>query len=309
MAWALLGCSPERDPATLFAADAVGTLVVDAALIVDQPLPRIRLSRTQAPDVAYDPRDAEVGTATVVVRTGPTEFEYTFLPGNERVMGRYVPLAGSPPEVLPETRYDLEIVTEKGERLTATTTTPRRFSVETWALSVDGTSGGRNLQTFADQGDGVYFHPDNLLTYPEGVLDAHFSGGDATAYGAAGFQLGLFSLDREAGLVIDPPFLDEEDLEDLPRLGSSPALDGEDGYVRLPWFSIFYDGRHLYKAFAVDRNWFDLIRTIPEGGGGFGPGGNIGDGVDPPLFRVEGGIGLFGSASVDSVGFFIRPVP
>ena len=58
----------------------------------------------------------------------------------------------------------------------------------------------------------------------------------------------------------------------------------------------------------MDRNWFDLVRTQPEGGGGFGFGGNFGEGVDPPLFHVQGGIGLFGSASVDSTGFRINPV-
>ena len=121
-------------------------------------------------------------------------------------------------------------------------------------------------------------------------------------------QISLFSLDPEAGLVIDPPFLDEEDLADLPRSGSSPALSGEEGYVRLPWFSIYYDGRHLYKAFAVDGNWFDLVRSIPQGGGGIGFGGNLGDGVDPPIWHINGGIGLFGSAAVDSLGFFIAPL-
>ncbi len=94
----------------------------------------------------------------------------------------------------------------------------------------------------------------------------------------------------------------------FPRSGSSPALSGEEGYLRLPWFSIYYDGRHLYKVFAVDGNWFDLVRSIPEGGGGIGFGGNLGDGVDPPIWHINGGIGLFGSAAVDSLGFFIAPL-
>ena len=84
-------------------------------------------------------------------------------------------------------------------------------------------------------------------------------------------------------------------------------LSALDGRVRLPWFGIYFEGRHHYKVYAVDRNWYDLVRTTPQTGGGLGFGGNAGDGVEPPIFHVEGGIGLFGSASVDSVGFFILP--
>jgi hypothetical protein len=59
----------------------------------------------------------------------------------------------------------------------------------------------------------------------------------------------------------------------------------------------------------LDQNWYDLIRSTPEGGGGFGIGGEIGDNFERPIFNINGGIGLFGSASVDSVGFFVLPRP
>jgi hypothetical protein len=301
----LAGCSPDRDPATLFAPDAVNVLVIDAVLIVDQQLPVIRLSRTLPPDVRYTPEAAAESGAIVTLHTGSATFSYTEL----LAPGVYGPAMTGPPPVLPGQRYDVTVITSAAEVLTAHTTTPDRFSIDAWVLRTsDGATDLRNLRTFDALGNDVYTHPDNQLTYPEGLLDARYGSTSAAAFGAAGFQLALFSLDPGAGFVIDPPFFEEEDFEDLPRLGSSPALNGEDGYLRLPWFSIYYDGRYLYKAFAVDRNWFDLVRTIPQGGGGFGFGGNVGDGVDPPLFRVNGGIGLFGSASVDSVGFFITPL-
>jgi hypothetical protein len=50
-----------------------------------------------------------------------------------------------------------------------------------------------------------------------------------------------------------------------------------------------------------------LILTLPEFSGGFG--GNAGDDFARPKFNVNGGIGLFGSASADSIGFFILPRP
>lgn len=302
----LTACTPNRDPDTLFAPDAVGVLVIDAALIVDQPLPRIRLSRTLAPDAPYSAGAAVERDANMVIRTDAAAYvyEYFTLGGGP---GGYFPTAVPTPIVVPGTRYELEVTTQAGEVLTAGTTTPGRFAIDAWVLlSSDGQTSLRTLQTFATEGDAVFDHPDNQLAYAEGLLDGRYSGAGAATYGAEGFQLAIFSLDRDSALVIDPPFLTEEDLATLPRSGASPALNGEDGFLRLPWFSIYFEGRHLYKVFAVDRNWFDLVRSIPEGG--FGPGGNLGDGIDPPIFHVNGGIGLFGSASVDSTGFFIEPV-
>jgi len=281
-------------------------LVVDAVLIVDKPLPVVRLTRTLAPNVPFSMAAAGVDGAMITIRSGGRNLQYEQVPAES---GRYRVGGGPWPPVLPGTRYDLTVMTIEGEEMSASTTTPQPFPISEWALLTDdGQTLLRTLQTFAEQGESVFYHPDNLLNYADGLLDARFTGADAEAYGAAGFQVSLFSLDREAGFVIDPPFLDEEDLADLPRSGSSPALSGEEGYLRLPWFSIYYDGRHLYKVFAVDGNWFDLVRSIPEGGGGIGFGGNLGDGVDPPIWHINGGIGLFGSAAVDSLGFFIAPL-
>jgi len=61
--------------------------------------------------------------------------------------------------------------------------------------------------------------------------------------------------------------------------------------------------------FVLDENWFDLVRSTPQNDGALGFGGNIGDNFERPIFNIEGGIGLFGSASVDSLGFYIHPEP
>jgi hypothetical protein len=296
-------CSPERDPATLFSPEAVGTLVVNGVLMVGEPLPIIRLTRTQEPDLPFN-ADSGVALATMSVTFNGLEIEYRSL--NQR--GEYFPFAATVPLVEPETKYDLMVTTSEGESLSSSTTTPQAFDISQWVLtSSDGQSELRSLKSFEDEGDQVYFHPDNQLPYGDGLLDARFVGIDATEYGAFGFQLAIFSIDFDSELVVDPPFFDEEDLADLPRLGSSPILEGSSGQLRLPWFAIYFGGRHLYKINAVDRNWFDLVRSVPVGGGSFGPGGNVGEGADTPIFHVNGGIGLFGSGSVDSTGFFILP--
>ncbi len=299
----LVACTPERDPATLFAPEGIGVLVVNGVLIVGEPLPLIRLTRTQEPDAPFDDDSGVILADVSIAFEGPP---ITYCSLNQS--GQYFPFIDAVPLVLPATKYDLVVTTTEGERLTASTTTPEQFDISEWSLTAsDGQSQLRTLKSFDDEGDQVYFHPDNQLTYGEGLVDARFTGTSAAAHGAFGFQLALFSLDLDSELVVDPPFVDDEDLEALPRLGSSPMLEGSDGLLRLPWFAIYFGGRHLYKVHAVDRNWFDLVRSVPLAGGSFGPGSNIGEGNDPPIFHINGGIGLFGSASVDSTGFFVRP--
>ncbi|HIF22999.1 MAG TPA: hypothetical protein EYQ27_14115, partial [Gemmatimonadetes bacterium] len=64
----------------------------------------------------------------------------------------------------------------------------------------------------------------------------------------------------------------------------------------LPWFAVAFAGRHVWRTYALDQNWYDFARTDPEtGGGGFGRLAT--DGFQRPSFAVQGGIGLFGSAA------------
>jgi hypothetical protein len=107
--------------------------------------------------------------------------------------------------------------------------------------------------------------------------------------------------------VLTADFLDDDDYEDFNRNESSPAFLAPNGSIRLPWFAIAFAGRYTLRVFAVDQNWFDFIRTSPEFGGEGGFGGNAGDNFKFPQFNVDGGIGVFGSASVDSMGFVVIP--
>ena len=306
----LAACSTERDQADFFAPGDVDVLVVEAVLIVGQDFPTIRLSRTLAPDVPYTPEGAAETGATITVRA-PADGQAV---GYEDigVPGLYVPAWSNRLQVEAGTEYELEVVTTRGERLTAGTRTPAPFAVDSWTLmNSAGTADLRDLRTFAEVGDtaSIYDQPENQLVYAEGLLEARFAAGGPVVFAGAGYQLALFSLDLDSDYVIDPPFFEEEDFEDLSRSGSSPVLVATDGRARLPWFGIYYEGRHLYKVYTLDRNWYDLVRSTPLAGGGLGFGGNAGDGSDRPIFHVEGGIGLFGSASVDSVGFTILPAP
>ena len=297
VSFVMAACSPERDPQSLYAPAGVGELVVDMVLIVDEPLPELILSRTQPPGAPFIPSEAAVADAVVTVTSG-AGVVYSYFWRSE---GYYIAVDRWS-SVLPEMKYDLLVTTPEGEVVTATTTTPPSFAVDSWVLLA--TTPGetdRQLRTFAELGSDVYYAPENQLYYAEGILEARFETAPT-----AGYQLALFSLDYWSDFVIDPPFLDDEDLAEIDREGSSPVFDADDGRVRLPWFAIYFEGRHRYLIYAVDNNWYDLLRTS-ETGGGLGFGGSVGDGVERPIFHVEGGIGLFGSASSDSVGFYVNP--
>jgi hypothetical protein len=300
---AVAACTSERDQSELFAPEFLDILVIDAVLIVGQEYPIVKLSRTLAPNVPFNPDTAgEVG-ATINIASDFQSMTYHDVPGQP---GAYEPVPGY--FIVPETEYRLTVTSAEQEQLTARTVTPTLFSVDEWVLlDSTGSTELRTLKTFAEAGDQVYFQPENQLRYAEGLLEARFAPGGAGQFAALGYHLALFSIDPESDYVIDPPFFEEEDFEDLPRKGSSPILIIEDGRVRLPWFGIFFQGRHNYKVFVTDQNWYDLVRSLPPGDGGLGFGGNAGDTQDRPIFHVDGGIGLFGSASVDSVGFFVLP--
>lgn len=291
----LVACG-ERE---LFAPDDVGVLVVDAVLVAGRELPEIRLTRTLAPDAVWNPFIAGVEGAIVEITCEDGAiWRFVGAPGRP---GVYQP-PGSAPVVESATRYDLSV--ELGEeRLTASTLVPEPFErVDYLLLDLSGNTVLDTLATYAEAGDSVYSRASNRLPYDSGLFEARFPRPDA-----AGFQVVLRSLDPGSDFVIDPDFFEPEDFEELERINSSPAFLAERGTLRLPWFAIFFEGRYRLDLFAVDRNWFDYVRSRPDEGGGFGFGGNAGEGFDRPIFHVQGGIGLFGSAVVDSAGFTVLP--
>ena len=293
------GCSADRDPATLFAPDS-GVLVIDAAMIVGHDYPTVFLTETVAANAVFDIRSAAVSGATIEISGGGITMAYD---GPLGFRGVYIP-RNPDRKVLESTTYRIEVTTVDGRFLTATTRTPKKFAVDRWVLLDDaGRNVTRELKTFLDPGD-PYDQPENQLTYTEGLLEAWYR---ETAQ--PGYQIALFSLDAGSPLLIDPDFLDEDDLADIERTISSPPLSDQAGTIRMPWFAIAYEGRYKIKIYTLDRNWYDFARSDPTLSGGFGFGGNVGDNFERPIFHVEGGIGLFGAAAVDSIGVYFHPRP
>ncbi len=288
----------DRDAEDLFGPSEDNTVVVDAILIVDAPLPHVDLRITVAPGLAYLAAATALSGAEVSIQTADAVFDY--LP-NQSTPGRYLPPDGAPP-VAPASTYELSVISTGHPEIRATTQTPPRMRISEFVLLDDDLEKElRRLRLFDDIGDDVYHAPENQLEYTVGALQVRLQlAGDAASY-----QFGVQNLENTSPLLFDSDLISDEDVEDLERLETSPLLRLDEAALYLPWQGIFYAGRHKVKLFAVDQNWFDLVRTdnVDADRGA----GEAGQGFQRPLFNIENGIGLFASASVDSVGFFVRP--
>ncbi|HEU4366118.1 MAG TPA: DUF4249 family protein [Candidatus Krumholzibacteria bacterium] len=292
-------CSPERPDEEFFAPVGAGIPVVDATMVVGKPFPDVYVTETLAPNQPFSYEAAGVQGAMVSIAGGGMTVPYfsTLPPGH------YVPAGG---DVLPETTYRLNVTLPDGRVVRATTTTPGPLRVRDWVLlDSNGQNVVQTLRTFDEfptDEDTVYTLPENQLIFGVGLLEVRLENDPAE-----GYLVGLQSLDLDSELLVDTSFLDEEDIDNFTRQNSSPPFAATQTYLRAPWFAIYYEGRYKVRVFKMDRNWYDLARTDPVmGAGGFGFGGEAGDNTVPPLFHVEGGVGLFGSMASDSIGFYVN---
>lgn len=293
----LTACAAERQPGELFGSvEKDNEFVVDGVLIVDQPLPELFVWRILPPGQTYDREAAGVSNAQVRILQEDQVFKYA----PDSTPGRYLP----PPEaplVQPLAEYRLEVEVE-GKIIRASTATPEQVRVLQAALLDEDTEEiVQTLKLFAEVGDEVYTAPENQLAHLKGLIEIQIEKAGET------YQAALVALEEDAQLLDEElPDIYDREAEDLRTTPSQP-LTISDGILRWPWFSVIYDGRSLLKVYAVDYNWFEYIRSSPEQQDEDNLGELLGDYFERPLFQVEGGIGLFGSASVDSVGFVVLP--
>ena len=266
------GCTGERDPASLFGPAEQETVVVDAVLYVDRPLPEILVTRTRAANTAFAVGSAGVNDAEVTVFQGSAVYRY------ERVgrLGRYLPPVGAP-LVRPKTDYRL-LVRALGSEVRGVTVTPDRIEFDEIAILEETTM---EVIRRIEPGPARL----NRVVYREGLIEVRFDPVDVEAYQ-------VLILEQE-------PFDDE---------GGSPPLEARDGRLLLPWFAIGSSGEHEVEVYALDRNLFDFLRSAEASGQNpIGFGSLAGDTFERPVFNLDGGIGVFGSASLDSFRIFVVP--
>lgn len=264
------GCSGERDPASLFGPAENVAVVVDAVLYVDRPLPEILVTRTRAANIAFVEESTAVNDAEVTVIQGLAEYKYESV-GH---LGRYLPPPDAP-EVRPKTEYRLR-VRALGREVRGVTVTPDRMEIDEIAI-LEETS--MEVQGRLDPEPGRR----NEVVYREGLIEVRFDPLDVEAYQV---------------VVLEGGYAED----------GSPPLKAPDGRLRLPWFAIGETGEHEVEVYALDRNLFDFLRSVEASGeDAFGFGRLAGDTFERPVFNLDGGIGVFGSASVDTFGFVVLP--
>ena len=299
----LLSCSApgplatDRTPGELFGAAEENLIVVDAILIVDAPLPPIFLRRTTNPGASHATAETALRGARVAIHSDDAVFDYR---PDADAAGRYLPPDGAP-AIEPDRVYELHIDTG-ADSVRATTRTPQRLRIaEVLRFAQDPEQKEYremgNLRLFAEIGDQVYQARENQLEYPWGVLEIRLEDG-----GGASYQYTASNLEHFSPLLFGNEFFAQEDLE---RGVISPLLSADDGAIYLSQLGIYYAGRQKVKLYAIDQNWFDLERT--DNVDAESSSGEAGQSFQRPLFHIENGIGLFASAAVDSLGFFVRP--
>jgi hypothetical protein len=68
-------------------------------------------------------------------------------------------------------------------------------------------------------------------------------------------------------------------------------------HAEIPWFTFNYYGKHMLAILAIDKNYYDFIRQRNGGGSD----------IREIKYNVTGGLGVFGSAAMDSLIVTLAP--
>ena len=279
---ALLFSSCEDAPPS----DYVPRPFVQGYLLVDEPIRDIVVAWSQPIDQPYDYRSSLVRDAEVSISFNGTSVPLVFREGPD---GSGYHSADSSLRVLPETTYHLSVRMPDGSTVRAETTTPQTIA---WVRAPSAR---------------LLYPIDTTRLLPSDSLRALWTGGDNTE-----FLLRVMVLDTVGyGQYLTPPTAEAN-----ARTGGSSGGPGSGGggpgsgkggstsvdysvthwsfvaqnRFQIPWTSFTWFGRHEVTVFAADRwflSWFKSVqfsRLSPE--------------YDDEESNIEGGLGVFGSASV-----------
>lgn len=266
--------------------------VVEAYLVADRDLPQVRVTRTVPIDREYSVEAAAVDNAEVQIRlldpSGSPERTYFYMGGE---LGIYLP--ENPEPVLPLRSYELHVtISGTGDIIRSTTTVPGAF-----------TTVGSVVDSIAYQDPAQVIINTTPTRYP-GRDQAFFI-----------FNVNVINPSHENLTPFYADLVNEQDENIRDYYKNSSGIINEDNYnrnpdgtltLRLPWLAVaFYEDNYIV-ANAIDDNTYDFVRTqeVQNGPSTLPPGE-----YQNVIYHVEGGIGIFGSLSSDTVRVFVERNP
>jgi hypothetical protein len=268
-------------------------VVVEAYAVANRPLPHVQVSKTTPVVEFYDAANNVLMLAIVQItlldENGGDEmvFPYRFSLTDG---GVFVPV-NTEYIVEPRRSYRLDVTfNDRSEVIRAVTTVPDTFDV-------------------------ISEVPERVVYQSENQLEITIS--QAQRLGSQNiFVFSSVALEPEEQNLT--PFykasVEDEDLELEDVIITSSGLINEGNFdlnpdgtitLRFPWIGVAFYGENLVVTSLVDRNINDLIRSqqVQLGGSTLSPGE-----IPNLIYNVEGGIGVFGSISTDTVKtVFVRP--
>lgn len=269
-------------------------IVVEGYVVAGQSLPEIRLSTTAPADSEYSFDDNFIRNAIVLITlldaNGEAEEVFEYAESTEEP-GVYLPAIVSY-QVEELRTYKLDVVfTDRDDQISAITTVP-------------------------DQVDVVNEIPESVVYQSENQLEIVLAEPERTN-GQNVFVFNTISL--EPAIENLTPFYfsvieDEEDVDISEYVRNSSGLINEGNFdplpdgtilLRFPWIGVAFYGDNLVVTLSVDENLSDVIRSqdVQLGGSTLSPGE-----IPNLLYSIEGGIGVFGSLTADTIRTsFSRP--
>lgn len=269
-------------------------IVVESYAVAEQPLPDIRLSTTAPADAEYSFEDNFIRNAIVLVtlldENGEPEEVFEYAESTEEP-GIYTALIQSY-QVEALRTYKLDIVfNDRDDQITAKTTVP-------------------------DQVEVVNEIPESVVYQSENQLEIVLAEPQQTGNQNV-FVFNTLSLEPAID-NLTPFYLsiieDEDDVDITEYVRNSSGLINEGNFdplpdgtilLRYPWIGVAFYGENLVVTLSVDENLSDVIRSqeVQLGGSTLSPGE-----IPNLLYNIEGGIGVFGSLSADTIRTrFSRP--
>ncbi|MDR9418183.1 DUF4249 family protein [Gracilimonas sp.] len=267
--------------------------VVEAYLVANRQLPSILLSKTVRADVLYDFEEQSINNASIEVQlleSGPNSAPEQIFTYQNQLPGIYIPNPNH--KVLPTRTYQLKITFPYSDDIvTAYTVVPDTFRVvgevqdtveyqspEQLELTLTQSSypGRQNIYVFNALAQNII--PQNLTPFYKEVYDES----ETPEQELESFSNNSSGIINEGNFELNP--------------NGSFTFD-------FPWIGIAFYQENFIVANTIDDNIYDFIRSQETqlGGSTFSPGQ-----IQNVIYRMNGGIGIFGSLATDTVKTFVE---